>query len=84
MITTLIIIWLLIGLIALVRKFYSQKRYFWVNYRKDHKNTNMRNILLFCSPIFIMGGLVTLFLFETTSLYDKTVWYYKIDRGIEQ
>ena len=80
--TTLIIIWLLLGLIAVWRTYFGQLKFWyeefeislWKSYKKGEAEF-FHTFLLF-SPFFVIGGLIPLLIFEF--MYSKdNVWWYK-------
>lgn len=86
MIILLLIIWLLLGIIAVWRCYFGLIKEWWVelkqDIRKHQRGNNVVFFLLCYSPIFIMGGGITLLIFETGGLYTTT-WYYKLPKKIK-
>lgn len=41
----LLFIWLLFGLIAVIREYYSQKRYFWLTFKKKNDGTKLHVVI---------------------------------------
>lgn len=82
MIITFIIIWLLCGIIAVWRIYYGFIKHWYLQFNSDLRNeyshNNMLKILLILSPLFIIGGLISLILFETG--FSHNTWYFKIPK----
>ena len=79
MITLLIIIWLLLGIIAVWRDYHGTLKEWYCSYRESYwkfdkeENGSSIRFLLYLSPLFIFSGLITLIMFESLS---KTCWWF--------
>ena len=74
-----IIIWLLLGIVAIWRVYHGCLKW-WYNiykesYWKSNNNMALKTLLGF-SPIFIIGGGVTLLLFELTLKPSTPCWWF--------
>lgn len=82
MITLFIIIWLLLGIIALWRTYYGWIKEWYLEFNDDLRKNRLYNshliILLILSPLFLLGGLLSLIYWESLSRYNT--WYYKIPK----
>lgn len=72
----LITIWLLLGIIGVWRTYWGAIKEWHIRFNEDIRNTEYghHKILIIFSPILIVGGLLTLMIFET--IYDNC-WYFK-------
>lgn len=79
---TVIIIWLLLGLIAVWRTYHGMFKDWFLEFGKHRLDTNHTSaywVLIIFSPIWIFGGLITLICFE---IGNETCWYYNIEKAI--
>ena len=82
MLMLFIIIWLLLGVIAVWRTYWGDiKRWhlqFNCDLRKDNTFNSHLKFLTTYSPILILGGLLTLI--NTEIIFKYNTWYYKIPK----
>ncbi len=71
-----IIIWLLTGLITVWRHYHGINKYWYETFNKKESSSLIRT-LLFVSPIFIAGGIITAILF-TSLTHVKGCWWFRI------
>jgi uncharacterized membrane protein len=75
-----IIIWLLLGIIAVWREYHGVLKYWYVRYNESYWNFHKKNnlsslgLLIMLSPIFILFGLVSLIILELTNP-DSCWWF---------
>ena len=80
MITLFIIIWLLLGMITVWRTYHGFLKHWYICYNESYwkyvkeQNGTVFKILFLGSPIFIIGGLLTLLLFEFSFQYN--CWWF--------
>jgi len=80
MIVLFIIIWLLLGIIAVWRNYHGWLKFWYIEFNESYweyaktENGKVFKILFWGSPILISGGLITLLLFEFSSK-DNCWWF---------
>lgn len=79
MTTISIIIWLLLGIIAVWREYHGSLKNWYIQFNESYwefdkkENNSSIRFLLYSSPLFIFGGLITLIMFE---LLSKNCWWF--------
>lgn len=77
--TLLIILWLLCGIIAVWRVYHGDLKNWYEKFDESYWDFDKKNgfssirLLLYMSPIMILGGLISLLLWELTS---DTCWWF--------
>lgn len=82
--TTILIIWLLSGGVAVWRAYHGMFKEWFSMFGKHRLDTNHKDgyyALIIFTPIYLIGGLVTLILIE---IFTETCWYFNIKKAINQ
>ncbi len=80
MITLFIILWLLLGIIAVWRSYHGDLKYWYNQFNESYWDFDKENgfsairLLIYTSPLIILGGLFSLLTLELTSK-DNCWWF---------
>lgn len=80
----LITIWLIIGLLSTIATYYSAIKDWYLTFRTDYRKSRSQRALdmLICfSPIFIMGGVLSLMMFFLFNPRETRCLYFKIPKS---
>lgn len=75
--------WLLCGVIAIWRNYFGQLKYWYEKFEvsiwKDYKKGDAPHLktLIAHSPVFLVGGPITIILFECL-FYKENTWWFKV------
>lgn len=80
MLITFIIIWLLLGIISIWRQYHGWLKFWYNSYNESYwkyakkENGQVFTLLFLGSPLFIIGGVLTLLFFEF--LTEGNCWWF--------
>lgn len=80
----LITIWLIIGLLSTIATYYSSIKDWYLTFGDDYRKSKHQkalDFLLLFSPVFIMGGILSLIIFFLSNPRESRCLYFKIPKS---